>query len=147
MRPAQGTINQCPCDCIRFHYSRDIEAFASRSGHRFRLPTKLIENGKLNQSACTCGEMAEWLKAHAWKACLGETLTRVRIPVSPPALHAADVNLARKGIPRPPDALLPMRMHVAAWTNVKHQICIPATVPGRHLIELFRFHLVWRIVH
>src|ERR1051325_5106512 len=28
--------------------------------------------------------MAEWLKAHAWKACLGETLTRVRIPVSPP---------------------------------------------------------------
>ena len=26
------------------------------------------------------GEMAEWLKAHAWKACLGETLTWVRIP-------------------------------------------------------------------
>src|SRR5438105_14904380 len=33
----------------------------------------------------TCaGEMAEWLKAHAWKACLGETLTWVRIPLSPP---------------------------------------------------------------
>src|SRR5208337_965559 len=31
------------------------------------------------------GEMAEWLKAHAWKACLGETLTWVRIPLSPPA--------------------------------------------------------------
>jgi hypothetical protein len=30
------------------------------------------------------GEMAEWLKAHAWKACLGETLTWVRIPLSPP---------------------------------------------------------------
>src|SRR5690242_7330384 len=29
--------------------------------------------------------MAEWLKAHAWKACLGETLTRVRIPLSPPS--------------------------------------------------------------
>src|SRR5215212_4848682 len=28
--------------------------------------------------------MAEWLKAHAWKACIGETLSRVRIPVSPP---------------------------------------------------------------
>ena len=28
--------------------------------------------------------MAEWLKAHAWKACLGETLTWVRIPPSPP---------------------------------------------------------------
>src|ERR1039458_4599122 len=32
------------------------------------------------------GEMAEWLKAHAWKACLGETLTWVRIPLSPPLI-------------------------------------------------------------
>ena len=32
------------------------------------------------------GEVAERLKAHAWKACLGETLTRVRIPPSPPSL-------------------------------------------------------------
>ena len=32
------------------------------------------------------GEMAEWLKAHAWKACIGETLSRVRIPVSPPPI-------------------------------------------------------------
>src|SRR3954470_23503212 len=31
------------------------------------------------------GEVAEWLKAHAWKACLGETLTWVRIPPSPPS--------------------------------------------------------------
>src|SRR5438132_1094231 len=30
--------------------------------------------------------MAEWLKAHAWKACIGESLSRVRIPVSPPFL-------------------------------------------------------------
>ena len=28
--------------------------------------------------------MAEWLKAHAWKACKGETLSWVRIPFSPP---------------------------------------------------------------
>ncbi len=27
--------------------------------------------------------MAEWLKAQHWKCCLGETLTRVRIPLSP----------------------------------------------------------------
>src|SRR4029079_4704405 len=33
----------------------------------------------------SAGEMAEWLKAHAWKACLGETLTWVRIPLSPPS--------------------------------------------------------------
>ena len=30
------------------------------------------------------GEMAEWFKAHAWKACKGATLSRVRIPLSPP---------------------------------------------------------------
>ena len=34
--------------------------------------------------------MAEWLKAHAWKACLGETLTWVRIPLSPPDSKAHD---------------------------------------------------------
>jgi hypothetical protein len=28
--------------------------------------------------------MAEWLKAHAWKACIRETVSRVRIPLSPP---------------------------------------------------------------
>src|ERR1700685_3155544 len=28
--------------------------------------------------------MAEWLKAHAWKACLLERVTWVRIPLSPP---------------------------------------------------------------
>ncbi len=30
------------------------------------------------------GQVAEWLKAHAWKACLGASLTRVRIPLCPP---------------------------------------------------------------
>ena len=30
------------------------------------------------------GEVAEWLKAHAWKACKGVTLSWVRIPFSPP---------------------------------------------------------------
>src|SRR5271170_6191108 len=35
------------------------------------------------------GEMAEWLKAHAWKACLLERVTWVRIPLSPPVLLKA----------------------------------------------------------
>ncbi len=30
------------------------------------------------------GEVAEWFKAHAWKACIEETLSWVRIPSSPP---------------------------------------------------------------
>ena len=36
------------------------------------------------QIAQKFGEVAEWLKAHAWKVCLGLNLTRVRIPLSPP---------------------------------------------------------------
>src|SRR6266566_6392217 len=38
--------------------------------------------------------MAEWLKAHAWKACIGETLSRVRIPVSPPESQVVAINLS-----------------------------------------------------
>ncbi len=30
------------------------------------------------------GEVAEWFKAHAWNACIRETVSRVRIPLSPP---------------------------------------------------------------
>ena len=33
---------------------------------------------------CNYGEVAEWLKAHAWKACKGAILSWVRIPFSPP---------------------------------------------------------------
>src|SRR5215467_15470654 len=40
--------------------------------------------------------MAEWLKAHAWKACLGETLTWVRIPLSPPFFFSFR---GKRGIP------------------------------------------------
>jgi hypothetical protein len=32
--------------------------------------------------------MSEWLKEHAWKACVGETLPWVRIPLSPPEFTA-----------------------------------------------------------
>ena len=32
------------------------------------------------------GEMAEWLKAHAWNACRLVRVSWVRIPLSPPKL-------------------------------------------------------------
>ena len=35
--------------------------------------------------------MSEWLKEHAWKACVGETLPRVRIPLSPPPPRTGEV--------------------------------------------------------
>ncbi len=40
------------------------------------------------------GEMAEWLKAHAWKACVRETVPWVRIPLSPP-YHIDDIKIPR----------------------------------------------------
>ena len=39
--------------------------------------------------------MAEWLKAHAWKACKRATVSRVRIPLSPPFFN----NLAKSPHP------------------------------------------------
>ena len=32
----------------------------------------------------TQGEVSEWLKEHAWKVCIRETVSGVRIPLSPP---------------------------------------------------------------
>src|SRR5271167_4521688 len=34
--------------------------------------------------AVFAGGVAEWLKAHAWKVCMRETVSRVRIPPPPP---------------------------------------------------------------
>ena len=36
------------------------------------------------------GEVAEWLKAHAWKVCKRETVSGVRIPLSPPVSPLSD---------------------------------------------------------
>src|SRR5260370_36867545 len=53
------------------------------------------DNGRVHLQNPSCpfkrvasGEMAEWLKAHAWKACVRETVPWVRIPLSPPAGHS-----------------------------------------------------------
>jgi hypothetical protein len=40
------------------------------------------------------GEMAEWLKAHAWKACGRATVSRVQIPLSPPCALVAQQDRA-----------------------------------------------------
>src|SRR5204862_2434676 len=34
------------------------------------------------------GGVAEWLKAHAWRACIRATVSRVRIPLPPPPFNA-----------------------------------------------------------
>ena len=46
------------------------------------LQEAFIEFLKINKNEQ--GEMAEWLKAPAWKACILLKVSRVRIPFSPP---------------------------------------------------------------
>ncbi len=59
-----------------------------------RAPGLSIERRALSFDHARCypiapkGEVAEWSKAHAWNACRRETVSRVRIPLSPP--FAAD---------------------------------------------------------
>ena len=43
------------------------------------------------------GEVAEWSKAHAWKVCRRETVSRVRIPFSPPLAHCKPENRSLAG--------------------------------------------------
>ena len=45
-----------------------------------------LEKYRVHLHDTGAGEMAEWLKAHAWKACIRETVSWVRIPLSPPLL-------------------------------------------------------------
>jgi hypothetical protein len=63
-----------------------IESNSTRSRRIVKIPAAAQEASVKSRSfhPIHAGEMAEWLKAHAWKACLGETLTWVRIPLSPP---------------------------------------------------------------
>ncbi len=40
------------------------------------------------------GAVAEWSKAHAWKVCRRETVSRVRIPVAPPPTPVSVIKVA-----------------------------------------------------
>lgn len=40
--------------------------------------------------------MSEWLKEHAWKACMWETASRVQIPFSPPLIPSNNIYFVKK---------------------------------------------------
>ena len=74
-------------------YANSSHAFLV--GLRFGLPrltiiTEVAGHTKkcvINRTITTYhGEVSEWLKEHAWKACVRETVPRVRIPPSPPRI-------------------------------------------------------------
>jgi hypothetical protein len=68
--------------------------------------------------------MAEWLKAHAWKACLGETLTWVRIPLSPPDFMAfrsemaVEINLFSRFVDKQRTMLLSVKVDTGVSQDV-----------------------------
>ena len=76
------------------------------------------------------GEVAEWLKAHAWKVCLRETVTRVRIPLSPPALssHASSLRSRLRRGGRKPG---PQSRLLASSSNFRSHS--PPCCPTEHL--------------
>src|SRR5262245_65664417 len=61
------------------------------------LPARRALRFILASALANRGEMAEWLKAHAWKACIRETVSWVRIPLSPPALNCYQRRSSRGG--------------------------------------------------
>src|SRR5215471_5623188 len=71
--------------CLGLDYST-LRFFAS--AHKIDIRRWAVgsaaQNRKSQLPQHVAGEMAEWLKAHAWKACLLERVTWVRIPLSPP---------------------------------------------------------------
>ena len=67
----------------------------------------------------TRGEMAEWLKAHAWKVCKGATLSRVRIPLSPPFLSMKEIFTDLKSQLHPLVSLFWLRLK--EWLPIDHE--------------------------
>ena len=55
------------------------------------------------------GGVAEWLKAHAWKVCIPETVSRVRIPLPPPFNQS-----------KPLQSLWNLAIQPAATANLPH---------------------------
>jgi hypothetical protein len=61
--------------------------------------------------------VAEWLKAHAWKVCLRETVTRVRIPLSPPD-YLIKYLILQRFLARSFDILSPFSGFVPLWEEI-----------------------------
>src|SRR5262245_19449614 len=75
--------------------------------------------------------MAEWLKAHAWKACIRATVSWVRIPLPPPSLKATSACVLGRNRPASP---YPTRLHhfsVRRFTQM-HQMAVAAVLRPHH---------------
>ncbi len=88
---------------------------AAHHGSTVWLPGCATEHASLG--CAPPGRVAEWFKAHAWKACIRETVSRVRIPPPPPPRHPAP----SQNIQKP------------AWKRRIHgTLCLDTSTPIRH---------------
>src|SRR5258705_1670516 len=79
-------------------------AYSVSCGNLSDGPRAHLQNPSCPFKTGASGEMAEWLKAHAWKACVRETVPWVRIPLSPPPIFGAPISPSMDG-PKIPSKL------------------------------------------
>ena len=79
--PVQGTSRRCRHDGGGAGFPNKFNELGKFQRDRARAS---LAKSFLPLQERASGEMAEWLKAHAWKACVRETVPWVRIPLSPP---------------------------------------------------------------
>ena len=85
-----------PCGSAAPNWVPPFDQLRRWSGGRRDSACCAFEVDRRGPLAGSTGGVAEWLKAHAWKACLRETVTWVRIPLPPP-LSMGTHSLARRG--------------------------------------------------
>ena len=76
---------------VTAHRSRRTAWRHAASGTCKRPASPPRTTGGAEKRRTGCGEVAEWFKAHAWNACIRETVSRVRIPLSPPLSPASPI--------------------------------------------------------
>jgi hypothetical protein len=84
------------------------------------------------------GGVAEWLKAHAWKACIRETVSWVRIPLPPPEQLSATI----RPHPLPSSNLLEIIIFCA---NIGSELFKVAR--GNSDVTCGASHGIWRTLH
>src|SRR4051794_8533668 len=80
---------QCRSGAVGSGLALEVRGFPATGGDRLvggGSGRGFAMGGASGKERFQAGEMAERLKAHAWKACVRESVPWVRIPLSPPDL-------------------------------------------------------------
>ena len=91
------------------------------------------------------GEVAEWLKAHAWKACNGATRSQVRILFSPPGFKGDPTGglfFAQKNEAFAEGTYCAVRMLRYPDAIKRMQICQQSDRVSKHEVNVFITRLV-----